>query len=45
MDLHKTAKAGAFLSFDITHLPKISVKNYFVLLQVDFAASQSDNFL
>jgi hypothetical protein len=39
------AQAGSFLSLDITHLPKISVENYFVLLHMDFAAPQSDNSL
>ena len=38
-------QAGAFPTLDITHLPKTSVENYFVLLHVDFAAPESDNSL
>jgi len=38
-------QAGAFPALDITHLPKTSVENYFVLLHVDFATQQNDNSL
>jgi len=36
-------QVGAFPALDITHLPRTSVKNYFILLHVDFASPQSDN--
>jgi hypothetical protein len=38
-------QAGSFLLLDMTHFPKTSIENYFVVLHVDFAAPQSDKTL